>query len=146
VPLSTLALPLSTFPPQGETGGDFYIVKSGSVQMSYETTTGKAVRTRTYGPGECFGASGALGAGGASAARRNTATALEEVTLYKLPHRHLMLLMREDKNAMSSFENVVKTRQMLTRHESYSIDKIHLRDEEAFMHTERPPREAFEED
>lgn len=117
--------------------------------MSYKAPDGASVPTKTYGPGECFGASGALGAAGPAAAatagaatRRNTATALEPVTLLRLPHRHLLLLMRDDSNAMSSFSNVLKQ-------QSYSIDKIQLRDEEAHMHRTRPPappREAFEED
>lgn len=121
--------------------------------MSYQAPSGALVPTKTYGPGECFGASGALAAAGPEAAaaagaatRRNTATALEPVTLYKLPHRHLMLLMRDDNNAMSSFSNVLKQQATLSRQQSYSIDKIHLRDEEAFMHKQRPPKEAFDED
>lgn len=124
--------------------------------MSYKAPDGASVPTKTYGPGECFGASGALGAAGPAAAatagaatRRNTATALEPVTLLRLPHRHLLLLMRDDSNAMSSFSNVLKQRALLSKQQSYSIDKIQLRDEEAHMHRTRPPappREAFEED
>mmetsp|Transcript_34773 Transcript_34773/g.86766 ORF Transcript_34773/g.86766 Transcript_34773/m.86766 type:complete len:1133 (+) Transcript_34773:61-3459(+) len=144
---------------QGDPAGDFYIVKSGTVEMSYQTPEGANVPTKTYGIGECFGASGALGGLGVpppraagqgkalgSGTRRNTATALEPVELYKVPHRHMRLLIGEDTNAMSSFENVLKQRALMQRQQSFVIDKIHLRDEEAFMHKQQPPREAFEED
>jgi len=148
----TLRLPAgaSAF-KQGDPASSFYVVKQGRVQMSYSTPDGSSVLTKTYGPGDTFGASGVLSTGGVSGGvRRNTATACDDdTTLYVIPHRHLLLLMREDVNAQSSFTNLQSQRKLLSRSRSEMIDKVHLRDEEAFMMNKQSvaaPTEAFEED
>lgn len=43
--------------------------------------------------GECFGASGLMPGDGT---RRNTATALSEVTLKVIPHNHFRVMVRDD--------------------------------------------------
>lgn len=131
---------------QGDLSESFFFVKSGRVQMSYKAADGGQVPTRVYGPGESFGASGAFTGSGV---RRNTATAVEDKTeLYKVPHRHLMLLMQQDTNAQSSFINVQNARELLRRGEELEVvaDKVHMRDEEAFMKKSALPKEALDED
>jgi len=51
------------------------------------------IPVRKYGIGECFGASGLMAGDGT---RRNTATALSEVTLKVIPHKHFRVMLRDD--------------------------------------------------
>ena len=52
------------------------------------------IPVRRYQPGDCFGASGILPGDNF---RRNTATAIGEVTLKAIPHSHFRVMLRDDK-------------------------------------------------
>jgi len=78
---------------QGEAAEAFFLVDSGAIQMSYRTSDGRQLPSRTYKAGEVFGASGLLA--GVST-RRDTAVALEDTTLKAVPHARFGTLMRQD--------------------------------------------------
>jgi CRP-like cAMP-binding protein len=92
---------------QGDRSDAFYLVESGAVQMSLMPAidfgeadgTGSGedlepIPVRQYQPGDCFGASGLLPGDNV---RRNTATAIGEVTLKAIPHNHFRVMLRDDK-------------------------------------------------
>ena len=51
------------------------------------------IPVRKYKAGECFGASGLLPG---DSVRRNTATAVGQVTLKMIPHNHFRVMLRDD--------------------------------------------------
>jgi len=85
---------------QGDRSGAFYLIERGEVQMSLrpdgedeDDESPQEIPVRKYGIGECFGASGLMAGDGT---RRNTATALSEVTLKVIPHKHFRVMLRDD--------------------------------------------------
>ena len=91
---------------QGDRSDAFYVVESGEVQMSLMPASDmqdgdeshddspEPIPVRRYQPGDCFGASGILPGDNF---RRNTATAIGEVTLKAIPHSHFRVMLRDDK-------------------------------------------------
>jgi len=103
---------------QGDRSSAFYLVESGTVQMSLvaeeagggsggnggsgsaggssgvDGASNEAIPVRQYTSGDCFGASGLLPGDNM---RRNTATAIDEVTLKVIPHNHFRVMLRDDK-------------------------------------------------
>jgi len=79
---------------QGDRSSAFYLVEAGEVQMTLRAEgEDGAIPVRRYKPGECFGASGLLPGDGY---RRNTATAVDKVTLKVIPHNHFRVMLRDD--------------------------------------------------
>ena len=86
---------------QGDRSSAFYLVESGTVEMSITPATEPAdgdeppspIPVRRYAAGDCFGASGLMPG---DSYRRNTATALNRVTLKVIPHHHFRVMLRDD--------------------------------------------------
>jgi len=77
---------------QGDSADAFYLIESGSVQMSYVTEDGRMLPSKVHRKADVFGASGVYGSG----TRRDTATALEDCTLKMIPHAHFQAMLRAD--------------------------------------------------
>ena len=56
-------------------------------------TLSRAIPVRSYTAGECFGASGLMQG---DEFRRNTATAMTDVTLKVIPHKHFRVLLKDN--------------------------------------------------
>ena len=96
---------------QGETANAFFLVTTGTIEMSYRTADGRQLPSRTHRAGEIFGASGLLA--GASNTRRDTAVALEPTTLKLFPHARFHSLMRHDSLLAEGLRRAASTQQGL---------------------------------
>jgi CRP-like cAMP-binding protein len=94
----------------GDKADHFFLIDSGSVQISYlDPTTGRLLPARRLHTGDVFGASGLLGHApdvehpDGSATRHNTAMALEPTVLRAVPHGRFGAVMRHDSQVAAAF-------------------------------------------